>query len=47
MKTKRITHTPFREPVIVLYQCPAAVGDAIGKRNGLLGNLLKIIGIKP
>lgn len=46
MKTKRITHTPFRKPVIVLYQFPASVSYA-QKNSGLLATLLRIIGIKP
>jgi hypothetical protein len=45
MKTKRITHTQFREPVIVLYQCPAAVSYASKKGGGIIVRLLKIIGI--
>jgi hypothetical protein len=37
---KRKTHTPFRTPTIVLYQCPAAVRMAIEARKSLFWRIV-------
>jgi hypothetical protein len=38
---KRVTYTPFHQPVIVLFQCPAAVSRAARERRPSLYQILK------